>query len=142
MDFFEPGFLSLLILSFLSATILPLSSEGVLLLMLATGYNPFMCIVVASVGNILGGSTNYLLGRIGDPLWLSRFGVKEASILRFEVKIQRFGSWLALLSWLPFIGDPLVLALGFFRAPIIPVFVFMAVGKIARYMILSIPWLI
>lgn len=141
MDYFEISFFGLFLASFLSATILPLASEGVLLLLLATGFDPISCLIVATVGNSLGGSTNYLIGWWGNPLWLKRIGFKETAILKFEKRIQYYGSWLALLSWLPIIGDPLVLALGFFKVPVIPVLLLMIIGKSLRYFILIIPWL-
>ena len=142
MDFFEPGFLGLFVFSFLSATLLPLSSEGVLFFMLAAGFDPIICIGVASVGNILGGTTNFFIGRIGNPMWFARLKIKEASILRFESRTKQYGFWLALLSWLPIIGDPLILALGFFRAPFLPVLLCMSLGKIIRYFVIALPWLL
>lgn len=141
MEYFEFGYLGLFAVCFLSATILPLTSEGVLLAFLFSGYDPLVSLGVASTGNILGGSTNYWLGRIGNPKWLARLGIQEAGILKFEDRIKRFGYWTAILSWLPIIGDPLLIALGFFRAPWWRVFSLMSFGKVLRYFILILPWL-
>lgn len=142
MDLFEAGYTGLFVVSFLSATILPLSSEGILLLMLGLGYNPLICLIIASSGNILGGSTNYLLGRLGNPLWLKKFGMTEARLLKFETQIQKYGFWTAFLSWVPFIGDPLIVALGFFRTSFVPVFICMSLGKIVRYLVLILPFIL
>jgi membrane protein YqaA with SNARE-associated domain len=141
MDYFEISFFGLFLASFLSATILPIASEGILLLVLAAGFDPINCLLIATLGNSLGGSSNYLIGWFGNPLWLKRAGFKEKNIINFEKRIQRYGSWLALISWLPFIGDPLLLALGFFKAPFFPVIVLMIIGKFLRYFALIIPWL-
>ena len=141
MDIFEFSYWGLFIASFLSATILPIASEGVLLLVLAAGFDPITCLLIATIGNSMGGSTNYLIGWFGNPRWLKRIGFKEENVVKFEKRIQQYGSWLALISWLPFIGDPLLLALGFFKAPVFPVLILMLIGKFLRYFVLIIPWL-
>jgi len=61
-------------------------------------------------------------------------GAKPAAIERWQAQIQRFGSSMALLCWLPLIGDIIGIALGFFRAPLVPTFLFMALGKLLRYL--------
>lgn len=141
MNWFDLGYPGLFVLSFLAATILPLSSEGMLVLMLASGYDPFACIALASFGNILGGATNYWIGRLGNPKWLLRIGLSESKLNSFEQRIAKYGEWLALLSWTPFLGDPLTAALGFFRVHWWRVLLWMSTSKILRYIILSIPWL-
>jgi membrane protein YqaA with SNARE-associated domain len=141
MDFFELGYTGLFIASFLAATILPLTSEGVLLAMVIAGYDPFNSLIIASIGNVLGGCTNYWLGRIGNPGWLKRIGVSEKKLEQFENHIKGYGYWSSILSWVPIIGDPLLVALGFFRAPWWPVFILMTAGKFGRYLIIIIPWL-
>jgi membrane protein YqaA with SNARE-associated domain len=141
MNWIEQGYTGLFLLSFLSATIVPLSSEGLLLLMLAMGFDPWLCLLFASVGNILGGVSNYWLGRLGNPAWIQKLGVSEKKLLSFENRIRRFGDWLAFLSWVPIIGDPLTVALGFFRANWWRVLLWMSLSKTFRYLILCLPWL-
>ena len=68
----EYGYLSLLGISFGAATILPLSSEVVFVGMLAAGFNPYWCLFWASLGNTLGGLTNYYFGYLGKEDWLTR----------------------------------------------------------------------
>ncbi len=140
MEYIDYGYLGLFLISFLSATILPLSSEGVLLLMPTAGFDPLVSLIVASLGNILGGSTNYWIGRLGNPLWLKRIGIQEKSLLRFENAVKRFGVFSALLSWVPIIGDPLTVALGFFRVKWWSVLILMSLGKVIRYAIILSPW--
>lgn len=142
MDYLEAGYLGLFVVCFLSATILPLTSEGVLIAFLLSGGEPLTALLVATSGNVLGGSTNYFLGRIGEPKWLRKLGVKETRILRFENWVKRYGVWTALLSWVPIVGDPLTIALGFFRANWWWVFLLMLIGKFLRYLLLVLPWLL
>ena len=114
---FEIGYLGLLLTSFLAATFLPITSEVFLVSMLVVGYDPWITLFYATIGNSAGGWFNFLIGRLGNPVWLKRLRVPERKILRWKDKVQRFGYWLGLLSWLPFIGDVMAVALGFFRAP-------------------------
>ena len=104
--------------------------------MLAFGYDPVTCLIVATVGNTLGGWLNYFIGLIGNPNWLKKIGVKQEQISRWEDKIKRYGSLLALLSWLPIIGDVIGVALGFFRVNWLVSFIFILIGKFLRYLFL------
>ena len=135
MELFSVGFIGLFSASFLSATILPMSSEGILLLMLSQQYDPISCLFVATVGNSLGGFTNYALGMFGNSLWFKRFGIKEQKLMTFQKQIQNRGYLVAFFSWIPFIGDPMTVALGFFKVPFIPVLFFIVLGKFLRYFV-------
>lgn len=133
---FELGFLGLFITCFLAATIIPITSEIFLGAMLTFGYDPILCLIVATVGNTLGGWLNYLIGLIGNPNWLKKINVTTEKINSWEAIIKRYGSFMALFSWLPIIGDVIGVALGFFRANWIAVFTFILIGKFLRYLIL------
>jgi membrane protein YqaA with SNARE-associated domain len=130
------SYLGLLFISFLSATILPIASEGALLLLLSLDYNPTMCLLIATLGNSLGGLTNYGIGLLGNPNWLKKVGVSEAKLQKSEPNIRKYGSWLAFFTWVPIIGDPLGVALGFFRIPFLKFLVLMVFGKFLRYALL------
>lgn len=55
---------SLFASSFLSATLLPGNSEAVLVALLLSGASkPWLLVVIATMGNSLGGATNVILGR-------------------------------------------------------------------------------
>ena len=57
------AYLSLFFISFFAATILPVSSEVVLLGMLSSKtYSSFLLLLFASLGNILGSCVNWYLG--------------------------------------------------------------------------------
>jgi membrane protein YqaA with SNARE-associated domain len=137
MDYFSIGFTGLFLITFLSATILPFSSELFLLLMLSKGFDPTTCLVVATIGNSLGGITNYGIGRLGKLKWLNKTGVSEEKLETYSISIQKYGSWLAFLSWIPIIGDPLVIALGYFRVPFIRVLILLIAGKFLRYLTIT-----
>ena len=136
MDYFELGYWGLFLVSFLAATILPLSSEGVLLLFLVSSYDPITCLIVATTGNTLGGLTNYGLGLIGKTKQIRRFFKSEKRYDKLTRNVRRYGFWLGGLSWVPIIGDPLTIALGFFRVPFLPFLVLMTLGKFLRYYVI------
>lgn len=135
MELFAIGYTGLFLICFLSATVLAFPSEVFLVYILSKGYDPFYCLLIATTGNSIGGLTNYAIGRLGNPKWLHKLGMSEEKIEKRKVLIQKHGSWMALFSWVPFIGDPLVICLGFFRAPFINVLFLMVLGKFLRYLL-------
>jgi len=134
------GYWGLFFASFLAATILPLGSEAVLLGMLLAGFDAATCVVVASFGNWGGGMTSYYLGYLGKWDWIEKYlKIKRERLDRFKGKLDRYGYWLASLCWLPIVGDPLAVALGFVRSNPWMVALLMFVGKFIRYVIFA--WL-
>lgn len=130
----EYGYLGLFIGAFLAATILPFSSDVLLVAMLAAGGSALTVISVATAGNWLGGLTSYGVGYIGKTEWLERwFGIKPSTIYRYKERVERWGAWLALLTWVPFIGDIFAVVLGFFKARFWPSAWFMLLGKGLRF---------
>lgn len=134
MDWVEWGYLGLFLASFLSATVLPGSSEAVLAAMLVGGANPWLAIGVATLGNWLGGLSSYGIGYLGKWEWMEKYlRVKQEKVIEWKPKIDRYGSFFAMFSFVPFIGDVIVVALGFFRSHLILTAFWMFVGKAARY---------
>ena len=124
-----PELLGLFGASFLAATLLPGGSEAVLLVLAhQSAWSPVVLLIVASTGNTLGGLTSYLIGRALPAKTPERPGVARA-----VERVRRYGAVSLLLSWVPIIGDPLCVAAGWLRINWLPVLLFMAVGKTARY---------
>jgi membrane protein YqaA with SNARE-associated domain len=140
MDYLAWGWLGLFAVCFLSATILPLTSEGILILFLIAGYSPWACLLVASVANVLGGLTNYALGRVWNPEKLRRKLGSSQRFDRLQGLAQRYGFWLGLISWLPLLGDPLLIVLGYLRTPLLPLILTMSAAKTARYALFILFW--
>ncbi len=121
--------------AFISSTLLPGGSEAVLVLLAAEGSgDKLVLLAVATLGNTLGGMSSWALGRfIAWRFPARRFAAKEQ---RAIARLQRWGSPVLLLSWLPVVGDPLCLAAGWLRIHWLPSLVFIAVGKAGRYAVL------
>ena len=128
------GYLGLFLASFLASTILPLSSEAVLTALIALKFDVWSCIIVATIGNFLGGLTTYGLGYLGKWEWIEKyFGKSKAEIENFQHKIKKIGLAAAFFVWLPFIGDIIALALGFLRFKPLPVSMLMLIGRFGRF---------
>ncbi|HVF64436.1 MAG TPA: hypothetical protein VNE58_10615 [Casimicrobiaceae bacterium] len=115
--------------AFLSATILPGSSEVVLAGLVAGMPDLFWtAIVVATIGNTLGGLTSYAIGRV-----LPQPRVKSRAI---ELA-QRRGVVILLFSWVPILGDALCVASGWLRQNAVLATLALAAGKLARYVVVA-----
>ncbi|MBK0080034.1 DedA family protein [Kosakonia sp. S58] len=125
--------LSLFASSFLSATILPGNSEVVLVAMLlAKVSQPWWLVVIATMGNSLGGLTNVILGRFFPQRKASRWQERATGWLK------RYGAAALLLSWMPVIGDLLCILAGWLRLSWGPVLFFLCLGKALRYVALAL----
>ncbi|MEJ8475218.1 YqaA family protein [Roseibium algae] len=129
----------LFLLSFLAATLLPAQSELVLAGLITAEAAPvWLLICVASVANTLGSAVNWLLGRgvtsFSDRPW---YPVKPEKLAKACGWYQRYGKWSLLLSWAPFIGDPLTLVAGILKEPFLPFLVLVSIAKTGRYLIVA-----
>ena len=120
----------------LAATLFPAQSELALAGLLVAGKQPVWALIaVATVGNVLGSAINWGLGRylehFQDRRW---FPVKLEKLHKAAGWYHRYGRWSLLLSWAPFIGDPLTLLAGILREPISSFLVIVAIAKFGRYL--------
>ncbi|MFC0140710.1 YqaA family protein [Erwinia mallotivora] len=118
--------------SFLSATLLPGSSELLLVgLLVADKVSVPGIVFTAALANTLGGLTNIIIGRC---LPLRKQGRWHNTARAW---LHRWGTAALLLSWLPLIGDLLCVVAGWLRFPWFPVVCFLAAGKTLRYVVLA-----
>ncbi|MCG8492810.1 MAG: DedA family protein [Sneathiellales bacterium] len=121
--------------AFLSATLLPGSSEALLSGLVVQGKSdPFLLLLFATSGNVLGSVFNWICGvylmHFRDRRW---FPASPRQIEKVSVWYHKYGIWSLLLAWAPIIGDPLTVVAGLMRAPL-PLFLFfVTTGKLARY---------
>ena len=128
-------YLSLFVISFLAATILPFSSELTLAGLMATSsYDNSLLLIVASFGNVLGSVINWILGFYSRNLVIKKwFPFKETQIERSSKWFNKFGRWSLLFTWIPIIGDPITLAAGLLRVKFIEFVILVTIGKVSRY---------
>lgn len=132
----ELGLAGLFIGTFLAATILPFSSDALYVGALLAGLPPVAVLLTGTLGNWLGGVTTYFLGRLAKWEWVERvFKVKPETLEKQHRIIKKYGVWTALIVWVPFVGDVVALALGFYKCPAIWSLLLMLIGKMGRFAI-------
>lgn len=120
---------ALFISSLLSATLLPGGSEAVLYTVLKLyPAQHWTALAVATLGNTLGGMSSYVIGRV----------IPRGKPLKGLAMVQKYGSPALLLSWVPFVGDPLCVAAGWLRLNVWASLAFIALGKFARYWVIAL----
>lgn len=133
----EWGYWGMFISAFLAGTILPFSSEAVMLACVGLGLDPVLSTLATTAGNALGGLTCYWIGHLGKMEWIEKyFRVDHKQLEKATRFIHGRGSWMAFFSFLPIIGDAVLIALGLMRANVWIVTLSMTLGKLARYAIL------
>ena len=126
--------LALFAWSFAASTILPLSSEVPLALVIGRSGSWVVPVAVATVGNTLGACTTY---------WLARAAVTVARpqgerARRAAALLAKHGPPAMLASWVPLMGDVLVLLAGGARMPVRQFIGWTTVGKCARYVAVAL----
>jgi membrane protein YqaA with SNARE-associated domain len=130
------GLLTVFIVSLVSATLLPMGSEFAVVGLLKLNPDLFWpTVVVATLGNTIGGATSWWVGYAAEVLY------ERIQSKRFENRaiawLNRLGPKACLLSWLPGVGDPLCAVAGLLKMPFWPCVAYMAVGKFARYVLMT-----
>ncbi len=128
------------------ATIVPFGSEMYFATLLSlNNYNNLLLLIAASIGNVLGSVFNWVCGYyvnyfIKKP-W---FPIKQDKIVKGTEIFNKYGKWSLLLSWVPFIGDPITFVAGTLRFSLVPFLILVSIGKVGRYLIiyLSIIWVV
>lgn len=130
------GLSTVLVVSFISATLLPLGSEPVVFGLVTLNPDLFWpAIGVATLGNTLGGALTWAMGlashKVVDRYQHSKHHLKALDWL------ERLGPKACLLAWLPVVGDPLCAVAGWLKLPFWPCLAYMAVGKFGRYLFMT-----
>ena len=128
----EVGLTSVFLISFISATLLPLGSEPAVFAVIKANPALFWAVIgVATLGNTLGGIVDYWMGYRAKQAF-----AKERDTRWFRW-LARYGAKTMLLAWLPVVGDPLCTLAGWLKLPFWPSVAYMAVGKCARYLTMT-----
>lgn len=131
----EVGLTSVFIISFVSATVLPMGSEPAVFAVVKANSALFWpAVAVATAGNTLGGAFDYWLGYRAKRLFAQHSDGRSLRWLAYA------GPKAMLLAWLPVVGDPLCAVAGWLKLPVWPCIFYMAIGKCLRYILLT--WLL
>ena len=122
------GYFGLFISALLAGSIIPFSSELVMIALVKVGLNPAMCVLSATLGNTIGGMTCYYMGRLGKIDWIEKyFKVKKEKVDKMQAFLQGKGALMAFFAFLPF---------GFMRSNVWLTTSSMFAGKLVRYILM------
>ncbi|MCQ1536199.1 DedA family protein [Methanosarcina sp. KYL-1] len=129
----DNGYLNLFILSFLASTVLPFGAEALLVALIYKGFNPFIVVMVATIGNYLGACTTYYIGLKGRDAIEKYFSPSPEKLKKSERLFNRYGVYTLLFTWVPGIGDVITMVAGLMnlRFKLFSILVF--AGKFVRY---------
>lgn len=131
------GYVGLFISALLAGSIIPFSSELVMIALVKVGLSPALCVLAATLGNTLGGMTCYYMGHLGKTDWIEKyFKVKKEKIEKMQHFLQGKGALMAFFAFLPFVGEAIAIALGFMRSNVLLTTTSMFVGKLVRYILM------
>lgn len=132
-------YIGLFLSSFLSATILPGQSEIALTsLIILNNHSLSFLVFIASLGNVLGSLLNWFIGskleRFKKKKW---FPVTKLQLKKASNWYHKYGKWTLLLSWVPFVGDPITIVAGIFRISIMHFILIVSFAKTMRYVFIA-----
>ena len=132
------GYIGLFIAAFAAGSILPFSSEVVLTVLVQMGADPWLCLISATIGNTLGGLVCYWLGWLGNPEWIERWlKVDKAKLDKVSGFVRRYGAWMGFFGVLPWVGEAIIVMLGFMRSNLTLTTITMCIGKALRYLLID-----
>lgn len=132
--FLNYGYLGLFLASFLASTVVPFGSEWLVLLLVQMKFSIIAVVLVASTGNFLGACTSYYIGLKGRGLIERHLGIESAKIEKAEGYFSKYGAYVLLFTWLPFIGDAFTVVSGLMRLRFWLFSVLVFTGKFLRYL--------
>jgi len=134
----EWGYLGMFLSALIAGTVVPFSSEAVLVALISMGLNPVVCVLTATAGNMIGGMTCYWLGTLGNMVWIEKyFGVNQKKLERAERFVRGRGAWMAFFMFIPFLGEAIGVVLGLMRANVWITSFAMFLGKSFRYIAIA-----
>jgi membrane protein YqaA with SNARE-associated domain len=126
------GLVSVFVVAFMSATLLPLGSEPAVFAYVKLNPDQYwLAILVATVGNTIGGAVDYWMGRG------AKRAVAPSKSTHYLKWFEKLGPKALFFSFLPVVGDPLCAVAGWLKLPFWPSVAWMAVGKFSRYLFMT-----
>jgi len=132
------SYIYLFIISLIASTILPISSETLLIYYLYEQKSTTLLLLVAGVGNTIGSIINYYIGKKGVEYLISREKISRDRLFKSRELFDKYGGYTLLLSWVPIIGDPITLIAGTLRYNIKKFIIIVSISKFGRYVVIII----
>ena len=129
------GYWGLFLSAFVAGSIVPFSSEAVMVVLVRLGLDPALCLLAAATGNTAGGMTCYWIGTLGRTEWITRLGGSTRQLARARKFLSGRGALMAFFAFLPTIGEAIAIVLGLMRSNVWLTAAAMLAGKTARYIV-------
>jgi membrane protein YqaA with SNARE-associated domain len=130
------GYVGLFAGSFLAASLVPFSSEALVVGMALLGYDEILLTLVAGTGNFVGALFNYYIGYKGADLYDKHWKSNKKSSEKAQKALEKWGAPILFFSWVPFIGDPMTVVAGYFRMNLLVFSLWVFPGKLSRYVVI------
>ena len=127
-------YITLFITALISATLFPLGSEALLIYDITEGYNVYLLLLFATLGNSLGSVINYYMALKGEEFLLEKKVLSEKHIIKGKFYFDKYGSWIILLSWLPIVGDTITFVAGLLKYDFKKFLILVTISKLSRYL--------
>lgn len=131
-------YLVLFISAFVSATLFPMGSEALLIFDIKEGYNLYLLLLFATLGNVLGSLLNYYLGLKGEEFLEKKKILKSEKTAKYKKFFNKYGGFSLLFSWAPIIGDPITFIAGVLKYDFKRFLFLVTLAKFARYLFLAL----
>ncbi|RXJ85014.1 YqaA family protein [Arcobacter cloacae] len=131
-------YLILFISAFLSATLLPFGSEALLIYNISVGYDIYLLLFFATLGNSLGSILNYYLGLKGEEYLIEKKLLKEKYIDISKRYFDKYGFLTILFAWVPIIGDPITFIAGVLKYDFKKFVILIIISKFSRYLFIAL----
>ena len=131
-------YLILFFSAFISATLFPLGSEALFIYDINEGYNIYLLLFFATIGNSLGSIFNYFLGLKGEEYLIRKKLLSEKMILKSKNYFDKYGFYCLLFSWLPIIGDPFTFVAGILKYDLKKFVIIITLAKFLRYLFIAL----
>lgn len=133
----EWGYWGMSVAAFIAGSIFPFSSETVVIALQLAGLHAWELFIFATVGNVCGSMLTYSIGRIGNPDWIVRYlHVKPQKMARAQDYVNKHGPWIGFFCFVPFLGNAMVVTMGFMRTDPLITILSIAAGKATRYAVI------
>jgi membrane protein YqaA with SNARE-associated domain len=130
------GYIGLFVTSFISNTLFPLSSAVFVVLMVTLKYNPWLVLLVATIGSYVGAITNYYIGKYGKKFFFTKYTkIDRKKREKAHKTYRKYGHPILFFSWMPFIGDILCVIAGYMHLNFYTFTFWIFFGKTLRYAI-------
>ncbi len=130
------GLSTVFVVALVSATLLPMGSEPAVFGLVKLNPDVFwQAVFVATAGNAIGGAVNWWIGYGAKRAYETyKHSAVQAKALAW---LQRLGPKACFFAFLPVVGDPLTSVAGWLKLPFWPCFLWGALGKLCRYVVMT-----